>query len=99
MRVFFIFFFSLFFLSNCTVSGTSLLGPILTASKTGSIYQTSLSYGSTKMLNKIKIDLEKKKKKSSINKIKGNNDNSQILLTVKSEKVEIFNIFEIEHLP
>ena len=81
------------------MSGTSLLGPVLTASKTGSIYQTSISYGSTKMLNKIKDDLEKKKNKNLVGKIKTNNENSQILLTVKNEKIEILNIFETEHLP
>ena len=106
MRFFFIFTISFFFLSNCTITtSTSLLGPILTASKTGSIYQATLSYGSGEMLNKIQEDLKKKrdllenKGKDLINKIKLDGNNSQILLTVKNEKIEILNIFETEHLP
>ena len=106
MKFFFIFILSVFFLSNCSATtGTSLLGPIFTASKTGSIYQATLSYGSSEMLNKIKEDLEKKKiqleikGKNLLNKIKLNDDNSRVILTVKNEKVEILNIYETEHLP
>ena len=35
-------------LTNCTSPGTAFLGPTFTGVKTGSVYQTSLSYGSGK---------------------------------------------------
>jgi hypothetical protein len=48
------------FLSSCSApSNISLLGPIFTASKTGSIYQASLSYGSGEIVNKIKRILKR----------------------------------------
>ena len=42
-----------FLLSNCTAPGTALLGPIFTGAKTGSIYQASLSYGSSKIIREL----------------------------------------------
>ena len=50
-----LYFFFLIFLSNCTMSGTAFLGPAFTGVKTGSVYQTSLSYGSNKIINHIKF--------------------------------------------
>ena len=47
-------FLSLFFLSNCVTSPTALLGPIFTGAKTGSVYQASLSYGSNRIISKIR---------------------------------------------
>ena len=46
------FFFIMFclLLNNCALSTSALLGPIYTGAKTGSIYQTSLSYGTSKIL-------------------------------------------------
>ena len=51
----------LFFISNCSSAPTALLGPIFTGAKTGSVYQTSISYGSNKILNDLrkKIKIEK----------------------------------------
>ena len=46
--------FCLFLVSNCTMSGTALVGPAFTGARTGSIYQSSLSYSSTKVLNHLK---------------------------------------------
>ena len=43
-----------FLLSNCSAPGTAFLGPIFTGAKTGSIYQASLSYSSTKIMNELK---------------------------------------------
>ena len=47
-------FISLLLLSNCVTSPSALLGPIFTGAKTGSVYQASLSYGSNRIINKIR---------------------------------------------
>tara|TARA_B100000401_G_C52675327_1_gene657006 strand:- start:327 stop:641 length:315 start_codon:yes stop_codon:yes gene_type:complete len=95
---------ALLFLSNCGASlNISLLGPIFTASKTGSVYQASLSYGSGKIVNTVKKDFEKRH-----NKLKNQNKNliertnqkkPPILFTVETQNVEISQVSEIEHLP
>jgi uncharacterized lipoprotein YajG len=95
---------ALSFLSSCSApSNISLLGPIFTASKTGSIYQASLSYGSGEIVNKIKKDFEKRH-----NKLKNQSKNliekiaqkkPPILITVKTQNIEISQVSEIEHLP
>ena len=41
-------------LSNCATSPTAFLGPVFTGAKTGSIYQASLSYGSNRIISKIR---------------------------------------------
>ena len=97
---------ALSFLSSCSApSNISLLGPIFTASKTGSIYQASLSYGSSEIVNKIKKDFEKernkleKKSRNFINRITQTQIKPPILLVIKTETVEISKVSEIEHLP
>ena len=55
-------YFSLFLLvilNQCTTPGSALLSPVITGAKTGSVYQTSLSYGSNKLVNQ--LTLKKKK--------------------------------------
>ena len=47
-------FISLIFLSNCATSPTAFLGPVFTGAKTGSVYQASLSYGSNRIISKIR---------------------------------------------
>ena len=42
------------FLSNCATSPTAFLGPVFTGAKTGSVYQASLSYGSNRIISKIR---------------------------------------------
>ena len=42
-------------LSNCATPTSAFLGPIFTGAKTGSVYQASLSYGSNKIIDKMKI--------------------------------------------
>ena len=42
----------LLLLNNCVQSSTAILGPIITAGKTGSIYQTGLSYASNSLIEK-----------------------------------------------
>ena len=44
----------LIFLTNCSAPGSALFGPTFTGVKTGSVYQTSVSYGSGKVVNTIK---------------------------------------------
>ena len=44
----------LIFLTNCSAPGSALFGPTFTGVKTGSVYQTSVSYGSGKVMNTIK---------------------------------------------
>ena len=41
-------------LANCSAPGSALFGPTFTGVKTGSVYQTSVSYGSGKVMNTIK---------------------------------------------
>ena len=44
----------LFCLTNCSAPGSALFGPTFTGVKTGSVYQTSVSYGSGKVIKTIK---------------------------------------------
>ena len=53
MYKFFFVLFCILFLNGCATSGTALLGPMFTGAKTGSIYQTSLSYSSSRVINNI----------------------------------------------
>jgi len=41
-------------LASCSAPGSALFGPTFTGVKTGSVYQTSVSYGSGKVMNTIK---------------------------------------------
>ena len=41
-------------LANCSAPGSAFFGPTFTGVKTGSVYQTSVSYGSGKIMNTIK---------------------------------------------
>ncbi len=44
-------------IANCSAPGSALLGPTFTGVKTGSAYQTSLSYGSSKILDSFKTSI------------------------------------------
>ncbi len=48
-----IFLFVLLALNSCAAPGSAFLGPAITGVKTGSVYQTSLSYSSGKVMNMI----------------------------------------------
>ena len=52
---------SILFLINCSAPTASLFGPVFTGAKTGSVYQASLSYGSNRIINEIRINNFKKK--------------------------------------
>ena len=98
---------SLFFLVlSCSANpGTALLGPIITGAKSGSIYQTSLSYGSNKTLENIKTQLKVRKQNFSqkktdlIKKIQDDLEKPSILLTLKIKNIEISEVVEPEPLP
>lgn len=94
----FLYFFCLVLLSNCTMSGSAFLGPVYTGAKTGSIYQSSLSYSSGKVINHIKTN--KIIKITELN----NNDSPMdkkpdILLAYKIDEIEFSDVIEPEPLP
>tara|TARA_B100001057_G_scaffold317604_1_gene317857 strand:- start:170 stop:490 length:321 start_codon:yes stop_codon:yes gene_type:complete len=98
---------SLFFLLiNCSTNpGTAFLGPIITGVKSGSIYQTSLSYSSNKALENIKKELRvrkenfSKKKADLFKNIQDDIEKPSILLTLKVKNIEISKVVEPEPLP
>ena len=98
---------SLFFLViNCSTNpGTAFLGPIITGAKSGSIYKTSLSYGSNKTLERIKTHLRvskenfSQKKTALIKKIQDDLEKPSILLALKIENIEVSEVVEPEPLP
>ena len=102
---------SLLFLNNCATSGTALLGPIFTGAKTGSVYQASISYGSSKIINQLK-DSEIIASLNNMNDLNisnlGNNNlvnipyttnDPVILISYKVDQIDFSDISEIEHLP
>ena len=98
---------SLFFLIiNCTTNpGTAFLGPVITGVKSGSIYQTSLSYGSNKAIENIKTELRvrkdnfSKKKTNLPKKIQDDLEKPSILLALKIESIEVSEVVEPDPLP
>ena len=68
----FLIIFLLLFLHNCSAPGSAFLGPTFTGVKTGSVYQTSLSYTSGKAFKEfgdlINDEISKKKKNNRIKK-------------------------------
>ena len=86
-------------LSNCSAPGTAFLGPIFTGAKTGSIYQTSLSYSTGKIMNEIKQN-NLLFKSDQIEAEKSFNDkNPTILLSYAVDNIEISDVLEPEPLP
>ena len=59
------------FLSNCAAPGTAFLGPTITGAKTGSLLQASVSYGSGRIMNSIKQDINNyiEEKKIEVNNV------------------------------
>ena len=98
----FIYLICLTLLTNCSAPGTALLGPIFTGVKTGSVYQTSISYGGNKMVNKIiKFEKNENVKKSfdkGLDKTSGYQE-PIILSTYVVNNIEISEVFEPEPLP
>ena len=89
-------------LSNCTTPTSAFLGPIFTGAKTGSVYQASLSYGSNRIIDKMRevkeIDnsLEKNLLTPNLSTYDGN---PLVLITYKVSKIEISDVIEPEPLP
>ena len=58
-------------LTNCSAPGSALFGPTFTGVKTGSVYQTSVSYGSGKVMKtireKVLSDINSNPNTSSLN--------------------------------
>ncbi len=99
-----LYFFGLILMSNCTMSGTAFLGPAFTGVKTGSIYQSSLSYGSGKIVNSLKSP--NFSTKVGLNRINNNipdipfsNKNPLILIAYKVDSIEFSEVLEPEPLP
>tara|TARA_S200000501_G_scaffold320171_1_gene314880 strand:+ start:349 stop:657 length:309 start_codon:yes stop_codon:yes gene_type:complete len=90
------------YLSNCSAPTSAFLGPIFTGAKTGSVQQASLSYGTNRVLDKIR-------KEALVNNFKKINDfmpessnknrKPTILISYKISKVEISDVKEPEPLP
>ena len=90
------------------MSGTAFLGPAFTGVKTGSVYQSSLSYGSNKIINHMKfkekisnMEIKKRLKKIIVipRKINFVDKDPIILMAYKVDKVEFSEISEPEPLP
>jgi hypothetical protein len=89
-------------LANCTAPGSAFFGPTFTGVKTGSVYQTSLSYGSSKAVDTIKVkvieniekfnELELSKPKEVLKK-------TQKLVAIKTHKIIISDPIVEEPLP
>ena len=95
-----------FLIVNCSTNpGTAFLGPIITGVKSGSVYQTSLSYGSNRALENIKTELRVRKesfdqkKTNLLKKIQDDLEKPSILLALKIESIEVSEVVEPEPLP
>ena len=89
-------------LSNCTTPTSAFLGPIFTGAKTGSVYQASLSYGSNRIIDKVRKvkKLNNFHEKNSLTSDSSTNDgNPIILIAYKVSKIEISDVIEPEPLP
>ena len=99
----FIIFIPIIFLTNCSGPGTAFLGPTFTGVKTGSIYQTSLSYGSGKIVDTVKREINKNvnklKELSLIKSTKINIIKTPTLLALKTHKIVISEPVIEEPLP
>ena len=90
------------------MSGTAFLGPVFTGAKTGSIYQSSLSYSSGKVLDHLKSEeitnnFSRNKIFKNINPILPdipyNDEDPVIVMAHKVESIEFSELIEPEPLP
>ena len=89
-------------LSNCTTPTSAFLGPIFTGAKTGSVYQASLSYGTNRIVDKIKRvnQVNNFQKINSLTSDLSTDDrNPLILVAYKVSKIQISDVIEPEPLP
>ena len=103
-----LYFFCLTLLSNCATSGAAFLGPAFTGARTGSVYQSSLSFSSTKVINHLKsneivINFPKKfnhqNESHAIKKNEFFDQDSTVTLAYKIDKIEFSDVLEPEPLP
>ena len=89
-------------LSNCTTPTSAFLGPIFTGAKTGSVYQASLSYGSNRIIDKMR-EVKQVNSFQEINSLTSdlstNDRNPIVLIAYKVSKIEISEVKEPEPLP
>ncbi len=86
-------------LTNCAGLNSAFLGPVYTGAKTGSYFQSTLSYGSGKIVRNI-TDKKIFNKPDITPSLKTINDkNPLILLAYVVDNVEISEVFEPEPLP
>ena len=88
-------------LANCTTPSSAFLGPIFTGAKTGSVYQASLSYGSNRIIDKMR-DIKQnnfQEMNSLTSDLSTNDRNPLILISYKVSKIEISEVKEPEPLP
>tara|TARA_B100000902_G_scaffold367197_1_gene389602 strand:+ start:2833 stop:3150 length:318 start_codon:yes stop_codon:yes gene_type:complete len=81
----------LFFLNNCASPGSAFLGPTFTGIKTGSVYQTSMSFGSNQIVQKIKEST--KKTKDKVNKITKKIEDMDLEINSKDFYASIKNFY------
>ena len=86
-------------LSNCAAPNTVFLGPIFTGAKTGSIYQASLSYSSTKIMNELKQSNIFTKPGPEVSNVNIWEKNPIINSTYAVVNIKISEVFEPEPLP
>tara|TARA_Y100001970_G_scaffold64907_1_gene83064 strand:- start:3540 stop:3848 length:309 start_codon:yes stop_codon:yes gene_type:complete len=92
----------LLLLSNCSAPGTALLGPAFTGAKTGSIYQTSLSFSTGKIVNEIAdftLDTVLETKEKVLTAKKNIESMPDILKTYAVNKIKVSEVMEPEPLP
>ena len=91
----FFYLFCFFLISNCSMPHTTFLGPIYTGVKSGSVYQTSLSYTSSKILK----DIREEDTSSISSDYPVSTSDPVILLAYKVDFVEFSDVIEPEPLP
>tara|TARA_B100001057_G_C22838793_1_gene946231 strand:- start:17 stop:325 length:309 start_codon:yes stop_codon:yes gene_type:complete len=92
----------LLLLSNCSAPGTALLGPAFTGAKTGSIYQTSISFSTGKIVNEIAdftLDTVLETKEKVLTAKKNIESMPDILMTYAVNKIKVSEVMEPEPLP
>ena len=86
-------------LANCAGMNSVFLGPIYTGAKTGSYVQSSLSFGSGKIVRNITDNKILIKPEQILSDKTYNDKNPTILLAYAVDNVEISEVFEPEPLP
>ena len=88
-------------LTNCATPTSAFLGPVFTGAKTGSVYQASLSYGSNRIIDKMREVKQNNflEMNSLTSDLSTNDRNPIVLIAYKVSKIEISEVNEPEPLP